>query len=194
MWCLTLLTVRFYQPIKAVFWFWVLKPAVLILYKVQPESVQMFLQHISRALHVLHYLSPDQKTPLPPCLNLYTACSQHTDNSKNAKAWSVSQHTDTSKNTKAWCVSQHINASEKPSLGCHSTLTPVKTPRLGLHYNTMTPARTPRLSLCHSILTPAKILISPGCHSTFNTSKNTKAWAVSQHQQKHQGLGCLTTQ
>ena len=136
---------------------WVLKPAVLILYKVQPEFMQMFLQHISRALHVLHYLLPDHKTPLLPCLNLYTACSQHTDNSKNAKAWSVSQHTDTSKNTKAWCVSQHINTSKKPSLGCHSTLTPVKTPRLGLHYNTLTPARTPRLSLCHSILTPAKI-------------------------------------
>ena len=38
--------------------------------------------------------------------------SQHTDTSKNTKAWAVSQHTDTSKNTKAWAVSQHTDTSK----------------------------------------------------------------------------------
>ena len=36
---------------------------------------------------------------------------QHTDTSKNTKAWAVSQHTDTSKN-KAWAVFQHTEISK----------------------------------------------------------------------------------
>ena len=49
--------------------------------------------------------------------------SQHTDTSKNTKAWAVSQHTDTSKNTKAWAVSRHTDwhQQEHQSLGCVTT-------------------------------------------------------------------------
>ena len=45
---------------------------------------------------------------------------QHTDTSKNTKAWAVPQHTDTSKNTQAWAVSQQIDASQntKATLKC----------------------------------------------------------------------------
>ena len=41
---------------------------------------------------------------------LARAVSQHTDTSKNTKAWAVSQHTDTIKNTKAtlkYCYALH---------------------------------------------------------------------------------------
>ena len=60
-----------------------------------------------------------------------------------------------------------------PTLGCHNTLTPARTPRLGLCHNTETPARTPRLGLSQHTGT--------NNDTSNNTSKNTKAWAVPQH-------------
>ena len=43
---------------------------------------------------------------------LVRAVSQHTDTSKNTKAWAVSEHIDTSKSIKVWAVSQHIDTSK----------------------------------------------------------------------------------
>ena len=43
--------------------------------------------------------------------NIQCLWSQHTDTSKNTKAWAVSQHTDASNNTKAWVVPQHTDTS-----------------------------------------------------------------------------------
>ena len=124
-------------------------------------------------------------------------------------------------NTKNKLHCKKLHALHRLGL-CHNALTPARTPRLGLCHNALTPARTPWLGLCHNTLTSAR---TPrlglchnlthwhqqehqdlGCHNT-DTSKNTNAWAVSQHtdtskntqawtvsqhwhQQKHPGLGC----
>ena len=80
---------------------------------------------------------------------------------------------------------------------CHNTITPARTPRLGLCLSTLAPARTLRLGLCHNTLTPARTPTlgllqnidtskkikawNMSQYTDTDTSKNTKAWAVSQH-------------
>ena len=78
--------------------------------------------------------------------------SQHTDTSKNTKAWAVSQHTDTSKNTKAWAMSQHTDTSKN-----------IKAWAVSQHTDTSMNTKAWAVS------------------QHTDTSMNTKAWAVSQH-------------
>ena len=83
----------------------------------------------------------------------------------------------------AWFELCHntMTPARTPRLGlCLSTLAPARTLRLGLCHNTLTPARTLRLGLCHNTLTPVRTPKLGLCHNTTDTSKNTKAWAVSQ--------------
>ena len=86
-----------------------------------------------------------------------------------------------------------------PWLGpCHSTLMtaraprliPTRTSRLGLCHNTLTPARTPRLVWQH--LDTSRITKAWAVSQYTDTSKNTKACVRTHwHQQEHQGLGCV---
>ena len=64
---------------------------------------------------------------------------------------------------------------------CHSTLTPAKTPRLGMCHSTLTPAKTPWLGLCHSTPDTCKNTKAWAVSQHTDTCKNTKAWDVSQH-------------
>ena len=120
----------------------------------------------------------------------------------------LSQHSDTSKNTKAWAVTTHWHQQEHQGLGCHNTLTPARAPRRGLsqHIDTSKSIKAWAVTthwhqqehqgvVCHNTLTPAW---APrrGLSQPIDTSKNTKAWAVSQciwHQHEDPGLGCVTT-
>ena len=96
----------------------------------------------------------------------------------------------------SFLVATHtLTPARTPRLGlCHNTLTPVRTPRLGLCHNTLTPVRTPRLGLCHNTDTSTNSKARAVPQHT-DTSKNTKARAVLQHRNQHeqQGLGCGTT-
>ena len=84
----------------------------------------------------------------------------------------------------AWFELCHntMTPARTPRLGlCLSTLAPARTLRLGLCHNTLTPARTPRLWLCHNTLTSQQEHLGLGCHNTLTS------------QQEHLGLGCHNT-
>ena len=73
------------------------------------------------------------------------------------------------------CVTKTLTPARTPRLGlCHNTLTPARTPRLGLCHNTQTPARTPRLGQCHNTLTPTRTPRLGQCHNTLTPTRTPR--------------------
>ena len=93
--------------------------------------------------------------------------SQHTDASKNIKAWAVSQHTDDSKNTKTSAVSQHIDTGKytKASAVSQHTDDSKNTKAWAVSQHTDTINNTKVWAVSQNI----------------DNSKYTKAWAMPQH-------------